>query len=230
MCEVAPGSPPRRRMAQDGGRDVHARAAARAGPAPCRAPAAQRGAAGPGQGVPRGRTRRRGVGAAGGCLAVGMGRAVHQGAGPQGLARHDHPRRVRRPRRLAARPVRRHRGAARGGGAGGRALGGRPADRPDAAALRHRGAAAPVPAGHRRGRGLLRHRDERARFGLRSRERPHAGRQGRRRLGAHRHQGVDVRRAPRTRVLRPRPLRAPRRRPPPRGPVAVHRRPVERRV
>ena len=52
-------------------------------------------------------------------------------------------------------------------------------------------------------------------------------REGRRRVGAHRHQGVDVRRAPRALAFSRWPAPRPRDDgPPPRGPVAVHRRPV----
>ena len=77
-------------------RDVDGRAPACAGPAPGR-PATRGGAAaGAGTGVPRRRTRGRGLETAGGRVALGLGRAVHQGAGPSGLAGHDDPRRVRR--------------------------------------------------------------------------------------------------------------------------------------
>ena len=68
---------------------------------------------------------------------------------------------------------------------------------PNLLKLRHRGAAAGDPAAHRRGRVLLRHRDERARLRLRPRLDPHqGGPQRRRRLGGQRRQGVDVQRAP----------------------------------
>ena len=68
---------------------------------------------------------------------------------------------------------------------------------PNLLTLRHRGAAAGDPAAHRRGRVLLRHRDERARLRLRPRLDPHeGGAQRGRRLGGQRRQGVDVERPP----------------------------------
>ena len=68
--------------------------------------------------------------------------------------------------------------------------------RPAAPALRHRGAAAEVPAGDRARRAVVRDRHERARLGLRPRLAAHARRAGARRLSRQRHQGVDEQRAP----------------------------------
>ena len=100
---------------------------------------------------------------------------------------------------------------------------------PAAAALRHRGAAAALPAAHRARRAGLRHRDERARLGLGPRLHPHARREGAGRLQGQRHQGLDEQRAPlrlHDRAL-PHPGRAGQEA---RGAHAVPRRPQDRRA
>ena len=66
-------------------------------------------------------------------------------------------------------------------------------------------------AAHLQGRGVLRHRHERAQFGLGPVRRQHQGHQDRGRLARQRHQGVDQQRA--SRPLHDRRCSAPRRRP-----------------
>ena len=105
--------------------------------------------------------------------------------------------------RTLPRTVRRHRGTARRRRPRRRALDRRPADRPVAAQVRHRGAEDRVPARGSRAGVLLRHRDERTGLGLRPGQRAHPRRPGRRRLAVDRHQGLDLGRPPaRTRSSR----------------------------
>src|SRR6266581_5729578 len=111
------------------------------------------------------------------------------------LDRHDVAQEVRRPRAELPRALRGPRGDARGGRSGERPLGGRPPERPAAAALRHGRAAGEDPARHRARRARLRDRHERARLRLRPRVDPHPGGARRRRLRRQRHQGLDEQRA-----------------------------------
>ena len=110
--------------------------------------------------------------------------------------RHDLACALRRGRAELPRTLRGHRGAAGGGRAGMGTLGRRPAERPDAHALRPGGGARRDPAAHRGRRVLLLHRDERAGLGLRPLLRQVPGRAGEGRVEGQRPQDLDEQRPP----------------------------------
>ena len=160
------------------------------------------------------------------CWLTGWDEDFSAGAGRPGLARHDDARRIRRTWPQPPRTVRRHRGTARRRRSRRRTLDRGPADRALAAQVRHRTPETHVPARHRERRVLFRHRDERTRLRIRSGQRAHQGHPCRRRLVDHRHQGVDLRGAPRACVHLPGPHRPGRSRTPARRTEPVHRRPA----
>src|SRR5947208_2194873 len=164
---------------------------------PLRAGRAASGSGGParaGARVPAPGARRRAAGAA--RTLVGRLRPrVQPQDGRARLDRDDVAQALRRPRAQRARALRRARGDAGRRRAGVGALDRRPPVRAAAPALRHRGAAPEIPAGHRAWRALVRDRHERARRGFGPGVAPHARRAGRRWLSSQRHHGVHEHRA-----------------------------------
>ena len=139
-----------------------------------------------------------------------MGRVIQPTPSRTRLGRHDDTAGVRRPRTFGAGTLRRGGGTPGRRGSGRGALDLRPAGRPEPAALRHRGAEAALPAGHRPGRLLLRHRHVRTGRGLDLAAVRTRGR-GWTAAGGVRHQDLDQRRAPGARPHRAAAHRAARR-------------------
>src|SRR5579885_669576 len=135
----------------------------------------------------------------------------------QGLDRHDLAEKIRRPRTLLSRALRRHRGIPRRQRAGSFTFRRRPPERADPAQIRARAHQDEHPAAHLPRRIVLRHRHERAGFRLRSGRRQGQGDQGRGRLALQRQQDLDQQRPCRRLHDRPVPhLAADQGEPPPR--------------